>query len=445
MCCLKEKEVPVKKAIGIIHRIAEGRRRLRLGLERSLYNRQRDDCGESDENDREAHEMIQELMIMTNHFVARYLLKKFPKCTPLKVQPPPKDSSLVEWQKRLHTIINFSLEWKLLRDSENAQNETIELKVPFKTWTMIMSQMKKNSNFEELVKLVCNLDLFPQLASANVKQQLIQQRSQYICSGETFANVSFTWPQHEKEVPTSKQIARVHGSSNMTDDNVKKSENTSLDEPNTVNANTVDDKDESTSSSCSSLNDGNQFSVNVSSQQGLKNIFYGHSSLCLDAYCHFTSPIRRYMDIIVHRLVVSGIENKTNTMEPNDITTLCDRCTFSTRNSGRFGRDAKKLQLAVSLQDSFRFVSAFIEEIVADALRLFFGTGEFEILNGKSVRIARLGPDKDPEEADGQISLQWTFRVLRLDQQGRAQPRLPVADDEKSKELATKLESKSEG
>ena len=396
MCCLKEKEVPVKEAIGIIHRIAQGRRRLRLGLERSLYNRQRDDCGESDENDREAHEMIQELMIMTNHFVARNLLKKFPKCTPLKVQPPPKDSSLAEWQKRLHTIFNFSLEWKLLRNSENAQNETVELKVPFKTWTMIMSQMKKNSNFEELVKLVCNLDLFPQLASANVKQQLIQQRSQYICSGETFANVSFTWPQHEKEAP-------------------------------------------------STLNDGNQFSVNVSSQQGLKNIFYGHSSLCLDAYCHFTSPIRRYMDIIVHRLVVSGIENKTNTMEPNDITTLCDRCTFSTRNSGRFGRDAKKLQLAVSLQDSFRFVSAFIEEIVADALRLFFGIGEFEILNGKSVRIARLGPDKDPEEADGQISLQWTFRVLRLDQQGRAQPRLPVADDEKSKELATKLESQSEG
>ena len=444
----------MKEAIGIIHRIAQKRRRLRLGLEKSLYSKQTDDRGENDGNDREAHEMIQELMVMTNHLVAKYLLKKFPKRTPLKVQAPPKDSSLTEWRKRFHKIVNFSLEWKLLGDTGNAQEETIELKVPFKTWTMMMSEVKKNSNFQELVKLVCDLDLFPQLALANVKQQLIQQRSQYICSGETFTNVSFTWPQHEKKAPTNKQIARMHGSSDMTDNNVNKSDNTRVlkaskdstdNERKTENANTVGDTDESTSPSCSSFSNGDQVSINVSSQQDLKNIFYGHSSLYLDTYCHFTSPIRRYMDIIVHRLVVSGIENKTNTMEPNDVTTLCDRCTFLTRNSGRFEKDARKLQLAMNLQDSFRFVSAFIEEIVPDALKLFFGTGQFEILNGTSVRIARLGPDKDPQDADGLISLQWTLRILRIDKQGRAQPRIPMSDDKKSKELATKLESQSEG
>ena len=454
-CYLKEGQVPVKEAIGIIYRIAQGRRRLRLGLERSLYSRQRDDCDEGDENEQDAHQMIEELMIMTNHLVAKYLLEKFPKRTPLRVQPPSKDSRLAEWRKRFHKFVNFSLELKLIGDTEKAQEETIELKVPFKTWTMIMSQVKEDSNFPELVKLVCDLDLFPQLALANLKQQLMQQRSQYICSGETFENVSLPWPQFEEDAPPNERTARADDSLEVLDDNVSLSEDKknlpkasedSIDgETNSGNANTVGASDDISAPSCSTLNEGDQCSVDVSSQQGLKNIFYGHSSLCLDAYCHFTSPIRRYIDIIVHRLVVSGIENENNTMEPDDITTICDRCTFFARNSRRFEREAKKLQLAVSLQGSFQFVSAFIEEIEPDAFRLFFGTGKFEILNSKSVRIARLGPDKDPEEADGQISLHWTFRVLRLDQLGRAQPRLPISDDEKSKELVKKLESQSEG
>ena len=444
-CCLKEKEVPVKEAIGIIHRIAQGRRRLRLGLERSLYSRQRDDYDESDENDQDAHQMIEELMIMTNHFVAKYLLEKFPKRTPLRVQPPRKDSSLAEWQRRFHKFVNFSLELKLLGDPENTQEETIELKVPFKTWAMIMSQVNEDSNFQELVKLVCDPDLFPQLALANLKQQISQQRSQYMCSGETFENIPFPWPQHGKGAPTNQQATSADGSLDVPGVDASLSENnTNLSK---ASESSIDDEASTdvtgniATPSCSSVNESNQCSADISNQRDLNNIFYGHSSLCLDAYCHFTSPIRRYIDIIVHRLVVSGIENTNNAMEPEDITTICDRCTFFARNSRDFDKDTKKLQLAVSLQGSFRFVSAFIEEIEPDALRLFFGTGKFEILNSKSVRIARLGPDKDPQEADGLMSLQWTFRVLRLGKQGRAQPRLPI-DDELAKKLESQADSK---
>ena len=443
--------MPVKEAIRIVHRIAQGRRRIRLGMARSLYSKQSDECSESDDNDREAHQMIQELMIMTNHFVAKYLLKKFPKSTPLKVQPPPKDSSLVEWRKDFHKFANFFLELKLPEDTGNAPEEMIQLRVQIKTWTKMMSKVKKNSNFQELVKLVCDLDLFPQLALANAKQQAMQQSSQYICSGETFSSVSFTWPQHEKDASTNKQITRMDGSLNGLDDNISLSEaninlqtgsEDSIDnKANSGGANTVNDTGDTTSPSCSSLTGGEQLSDNVSSQQDLDKILYGHSSLCLDAYCHFTSPIRRYIDIIVHRLVVSGIESKDNSLEPDDITTICDRCTFLARNSGRFKKNARKLQLAVNLQNSFRFISAFIEEIGPDNLKLFFGAGEFEILNGTPVRIARLSPDKDPQKVDGCTSLEWTFRVLRLDQQGRAQPRLPISDDRKSKELATNLET----
>jgi ribonuclease R len=68
----------------------------------------------------------------------------------------------------------------------------------------------------------------------------------------------------------------------------------------------------------------------------------GHFGLALDAYTHFTSPIRRYPDLLVHRaihhLIARG--NKQDYTYSNDLMSeLCARCSHNSRRAEEAERD----------------------------------------------------------------------------------------------------------
>ncbi|QDV65798.1 ribonuclease R [Crateriforma conspicua] len=102
----------------------------------------------------------------------------------------------------------------------------------------------------------------------------------------------------------------------------------------------------------------------------------GHYALDMEHYCHFTSPIRRYPDLSVHRLVQRLIENRSPANEssrPDDsfaeLVKLGHHCSDMERNAQQAERELIELKLLHFLKKKVgETLSAVISRVFADGL-----------------------------------------------------------------------------
>ncbi len=73
----------------------------------------------------------------------------------------------------------------------------------------------------------------------------------------------------------------------------------------------------------------------------------GHYALAVENYCHFTSPIRRYPDLVVHRMIESflGSSKKVSYKNEYELTKLGKLCSGAERRAATAERELTKIKL----------------------------------------------------------------------------------------------------
>ena len=71
----------------------------------------------------------------------------------------------------------------------------------------------------------------------------------------------------------------------------------------------------------------------------------GHFALASEAYCHFTSPIRRYPDLVIHRMVGDLIDGKRPPADFDRLTATGKHCSDLEKRAADAERELKKLKL----------------------------------------------------------------------------------------------------
>lgn len=75
---------------------------------------------------------------------------------------------------------------------------------------------------------------------------------------------------------------------------------------------------------------------------------FGHYGLGFEDYCHFTSPIRRYPDVLVHRILQQCLDNKIHPIK--DLEAMCKHCSEQERRAMDCERAANKYKQVEYLQ-----------------------------------------------------------------------------------------------
>lgn len=150
-------------------------------------------------------------------------------------------------------------------------------------------------------------------------------------------------------------------------------------------------------------------------REGTDKEEYRHYNLNLTSYTHFSSPLRRYIDIIVQRMLTGTMSapGQLPTFSSEQQEKLCQFLNRKSRNAKKFEGQISSVSLASDLTVSSKVYEAYVCNIERGNIELCFPNLELRNLKSKdrSFQLQHLGPLEKSQEASSStfgISMQMT-------------------------------------
>jgi len=125
-----------------------------------------------------------------------------------------------------------------------------------------------------------------------------------------------------------------------------------------------------------------------------------HYALASTHYCHFTSPIRRYPDLTIHRQLAQWIEKGKVRSDEKELRNLGEHCSKTERRAESAERESVKLRLLLYLSDR---IGLILDAIITGVAEYgFFAQGKEFPAEGM-VHVSSLGDDYYQYNPDGHV------------------------------------------
>ncbi|KAF6002156.1 hypothetical protein F1559_001524 [Cyanidiococcus yangmingshanensis] len=162
-------------------------------------------------------------------------------------------------------------------------------------------------------------------------------------------------------------------------------------------------------------------------------VAYRHTALDLDVYTHFTSPIRRYADLVVHRqvlLALDSIPDDTLRLQTRaarnaqTISAISGHCNQRKRDAEAAQTAATWLHLALEFYDKPREYNAIITGFVNrhQALQLYIPSLDLEVILDIAQDLGAVVRRQAESTSTGleELELYWSPSVLAPDPSGQS-------------------------